>query len=331
MSIATTGTLSATIMQWFEKKALSRLIQVTHLYTLTWKRTLETGRGKSVTWVRFGVQPGNTTPLTEGVLVSPTTVSAGNITTNLFQYGEVFTSSDLLTDTSVTPMEEAMQDQATNALAYTVDGVIRNEVMSSCTTLNSNLFVASTATTVAGLGLGDVMTATDLRLAAGRLARNNVPKFDGELYAAVISSEQGFSIRSQTSAGGFLDLLQRSDEGINIIDEDGKTINKKKTLLGKLFGLAIYESSLQPKINNGTVDVNYGFFFGDESLASVALSSQNMEMIRRGPSTQGPYDPLSQIGSTVGYKSYFSAKNMSEQPVATNNQRVFVVATAGGF
>ncbi len=330
MAISTTATTSAVIMQWFEKKALSRLVQVTHLYNLSWKRTLETGRGKTVTWVRFGVQPGNTTPITEGALVSPTTVSAANVTANLNQYGEVFAASDLLKDTSVTPMEEALQDQATQAMAYTTDAVIRNEVMSSCTTLNSNLFAASTAASIAAIGANDVLTGTDLRRAAGILARNEVPKFDGDLYAAVVSAGQGYSLRSQTSGGGFLDLLQRSDEGINIIDEDSKTINKKKALLGKLFGISIYESALQPIINNGVTDVNYGFFFGDESLASVSLSSQNMELFRKGPAA-GTYDPIEQIGSVVGYKMFYAAKNLSEQPVATNNQRVLVFASAAGI
>ena len=114
--------------------------------------------------------------------------------------------------------------------------------MSSCTTLNSNLFVASTQLTVAALGLTDYLTGTDLRRAAGYLARNKVPKFDGELYAGVVHANQGFSLRSQVSAGGFLDLLQRSDQGIDIIGEDAKTINKKKSLLGKMFGISIYES-----------------------------------------------------------------------------------------
>ncbi len=330
MAISTSVNNSATIMQWFEKKALSRLVQETHLYNLSWKKTLETGRGKSITWVRFGIQPGNTTPITEGALVAPTSVTSNNVTANLLQYGEVFAAADVLNDTSVTPMDEALQDQSTQALAYTTDALIRNEVMSSCTTFNSNLFAGNGAASIAALVAADTLHASDLRKAAGYLGNNNVPKFDSERYAAVVSASQGYSLRSESGTGSFLDLVKQNPEGINIIDEDGKTINKKKSLIGDMFGLSIYESSLQPVISNGTVNVNYAFFFGDQSLASCSLSSQNMELIRKKPNG-GTYDPLEQIGMVVGYKMFYAAKNLSEQPVATNNQRVLVFGSAPGL
>lgn len=323
MALSTTSTTSAVIMQWFEKKALGRLVQDTHLYNLSWKRTLETGRGKTVTWVRFGVQAGNTTPIVEGALVSPTTVTASNVTATLNQYGEVFAASDLLQDTSVTPMEEALQDQATQALAYTVDAVIRAEVDSSCVTFGTNLFAANGAASIAAITSSDTLKAADLRKQVARLAKQSVPKFDGERYAALISASQGYDIRSETGSGSFLTLAQQSDAGIKMISEDSKTINKKKGLVGELFGLSIYESSLQPVVNNGTVDVHYAYFFGDESLASVGLTSQNMQLFRKKPA-QGTYDVLEQIGMAVGYKTYFAAKNLSESGKA----RILVMGSA---
>ncbi len=330
MAISTSVNNSATIMAWFEKKALDREVQETHLYSLSYKQTLETGRGKSVTWVRFGIQAGNTTPLTEGSLVAPTTVSSNNIVANLLQYGEVFAAADVLNDTSVTPMEEALQDQAVQAMSYTTDALIRNEVMSSCTTFNSNLFAANGAASVAALVAADTLRAADLRKAAGILGNNNVPKFDGGRYVGVISASQGYSVRSETNAGSFLTIMQQNPKGIEVIDADGKKINKDKSLLGEIFGLALYESSLQPVISNGTVNVNYGFFFGDNSLAACNLASQNMELFRKRPAG-GTYDPLEQIGMIVGYKMFFASKNLSEQPVSTTNQRVLVFASAPGL
>lgn len=323
MALSTTSTTSAVIMQWFEKKTLTRLVQETHLYSLSWKRTLETGRGKTVTWVRFGVQPGNSTPIVEGALVSPTTVTASNVTATLNQYGEVFASSDLLMDTSVTPMEEALQDQATQALAYTVDAVIRAEVDSSCITFGTNLFAANGAASIAALISSDTMKAADLRKQVARLAKQNVPKFAGEKYCAVVSPGQGYDLRSEVAAGAFLDLVKRNEAGISMISEDSKTINKQKGLIGDIFGLSIYESSLQPVVNNGTIDVEYAYFFGDESLASVSLSSQNMQLFRKKPAA-GTYDVLEQIGMAVGYKAYYAAKNLSEAGKA----RVMVMGSA---
>jgi N4-gp56 family major capsid protein len=323
MAINTSANTSAVIMSWFEKKTLSRLVQETHLYNLSWKRTLETGRGKTVTWVRFGVQNGNTTPIVEGNLVAPTTVSASNVTASLQQYGEVFAASDLLNDTSVTPMEEALQDQATQALAYTVDAVIRAEVDSSCQTFNTNLFAANGAASIAAITSGDTLKAADLRKSVARLAKQSVPKFDSSKYVAVISASQGYDVRSETAAGSFLTLAQQSDSGIKMISEDAKTINKTKGLIGELFGLAIYESALQPVVNNGTVDVHYAYFFGDESLASVNLSSQNMQLFRKKPAA-GTYDPLEQIGMAVGYKAFFASKNLSE----TGKARILVMGSA---
>lgn len=324
MAISTSINNSATIMQWYEKKALNRLVQETHLYNLSWKRTLETGRGKTVTWVRFGVQPGSAgSPIVEGSLVAPTNVSSANVTASLLQYGEVFSASDILNDTSVTPMEEALQDQSTQALSYTVDGVIRAEVMGSCTTFGLNLYAPGSVASIAAIGNTDVLTAQDLRAAVARLAGQSVPKFNGEKYAAVVSTGQGYSIRSETGVGSFLTLNQQNPAGIEIITEDATTINKKKGLIGEVFGLSIYESSLQPVINNGTTNVNYAFFFGDESLAAVGLTSQNMSLFRKKPAP-GTYDPLEQIGMAVGYKTFYASKNLSESGKA----RVIVTGSA---
>lgn len=324
MAISTSVNQSALIMQWFEKKALTRLIQETHLYNVSWKRTLETGRGKTVTWVRFGVQAGNTTPLVEGALVTPSNVTSTNITATLYQYGEVFAASDILKDTSVTPMEEALQDQATQAMAYTVDALLRNEVMSTCTTFGSNLFAANGAASIAAIAANDYLTAADLRKQVARLAKTNVVKFDGEKYFAIVSASQGYSLRSETAAGAFLDLVKRDAAGIKMISEDSLTINKTRGLIGDLFGLSLYESSLQPVVSNGTTNVNYAFFFGDESLASVSLSSQNMQLFRKGPAP-GTYDTLEQIGSSVGYKMFYAAKNLSE---STALSRILVMGSA---
>lgn len=311
MALSTTATTSAVIMQWFEKQALNRLVQETHLYNLSWKRTLETGRGKTVTWVRFGVQPGTTTPIVEGALVAPTTVTAANVTATLQQYGEVFSASDLLNDTSVTPMEQALQDQTTQSMAYSVDAIIRAEVDSSCTTFGLNLYAGNGAASIAAIGTADTLKASDLRKAAALLAKQSVPKFQGEKYAAVVSASQGYSLRSETGVGSFLDVQKQNPGGIEIITEDSKTINKTRGLIGDIFGLSLYESALQTVINNGTTDVHYAYFFGDESLASVALSSQNMQLFRKKPGN-GVYDPLEQIGSVVGYKMFYAAKNLSE-------------------
>lgn len=326
MAMNSTVNTSSLIMAWFEKKALTRLVQDTHLYNLSWKRTLETGRGKTVTWVRFGLQAGNTTPLVEGALVTPTTVSASNVTATLNQYGEVFAASDLLSDTSVTPMEEALQDQATQALAYTVDAVIRAEVDSTCVTFGTNLFAANGAASIAAIVAADTLKAQDLRKAVARLAKKNVIKFGGETYAAVLGVADAYSIRSEVASGAFLTLAQQSDSGIKMISEDSKTINKTKGLVGSMFGLTIYESSLQPIVNNGTVDVSYSYFFGDEALASVSLSSQNMQLFRN-KGVSSIYDTLAQIGQTVGYKAYYAAKNLSE----SGKDRILVTGGAAAI
>jgi len=327
MAISTSVNNSALIMQWFERKALDRLVQDTHLYNLSWKKTLGPASGKSVTFIRFGVQTGSTTALVEGSLVAATNVSSANVVASLQKYDQVFSASDLLMDVSETPMEEVLQDQATQAMSYSVDALIRTEVMSSCTTFGLNLFAGNAAASIAAVGAGDVLLAADLRKAVARLANASVPKFEGEKYAAVISAFQGYNVRSETNAGAFLLLAQQSDAGIKIITEDAKTINKKKGLVGELFGLSIYESSLQPVINNGTVDVNYAFFFGDSSLASVSLTSQNMELFRKKAGNSGTYDPLEQIGSIVGYKMTYACKNLSE----TGKARVIVVGSAVGI
>jgi N4-gp56 family major capsid protein len=326
MAISTSINNSAVIMQYFKRKALDRLVQKTHLYALGFKNTLPTESGKSITWVRFGLQAAATTPLVEGALVTPTNVTSSNLTANLLQYGAVFAASDILVDVSVTPMEEALQEQASQSMAYTIEALIRAEVDSSCVTAGTNLFTPSTVANnvIANITATDVLKAVDVRRAVGRIKRNAVPLFDGNKIAMVVHTSQAVDLRSESGVGGFLDLVKQASNSIGSLEAG---------LVGGIFGASIYETALQPVINNGTTDVYYAYAFGDNSLGVCDLESQNMKTFRKGPQKTGTYDTLEQIGTSLGWKAMFAAKNLTgvETGVAANDARIMVIASAASI
>jgi N4-gp56 family major capsid protein len=336
MAISTSLNQSAVIMQWFKRKALDRLVQKTHLYELGYKNTLPANSGKSVTWIRFGLQSGDAAAVAaattvEGQLMTPQNITSRNISVNLVQYAGVFACSDILEATSVTPMEEALQEQATQQMAYIVESVCRAAVDSSCVTAGTDLFTPSTVANnvIANITASDVLKAADIRKAVGRLSRNAVPKFGGTKYSIVMHTSQAVDIRSESGVGGFLTLAQQTVNTAKDI-ADGY---KLEGFIGSVFGADLYETALQPVINNGTVDVFYAYAFGDNSLGVANLDSQEMEVYRKFPGAGSTYDTVEQIKASVGWKTFFAAKNLTGVETGTPalDARILVLASAASI
>lgn len=326
MAISTTSTTSAAISQYWEKMALNKLEAETPFYALGWKDTVVPGgNGKVVNWTRFPLASADTTPATEGVPVTSETLSATNISATLQQYVSAVSFSDVLQEETF--IEGGMEEQAatyvSQKLRYTINALILAQLDSSTVTAGSNLLAPLTTTggdVIANITSSDTLTAADLRRVRAKLANANVPKWKGDKYAFVVHTSCEFDIRSQSAAGSYLDLLKQSDSGIKEL---------KQGLMGDIFGLSIYSSSLNSSGADGSggETVFYNYAFGDQAVGIAELRGKRMQVLR-AKGQASTFDPAAQIGGSVAYNTLFTCKNLSEGTTSATSRVIRVGAAS---
>ena len=334
MAITTAGNNASLspLNVYYDKVLLPRLIAKTVYHNLTYKKGLPDGKGRTYSWVIGGVQPANTTPLVEGVPVTPGPTTSSVITTQVQEYGNVFAASSLLANTSVVEAFKYLMEQVEQAGAYAVDQLIRNEVFNaSQTTFGVNQFAANQKSSLANITSSDIMTLADVRFAHFFLEQNNVPTKGNGKYVGVITTGQKYDLTNSNAGGGYLDLAKQNPAGIADIKrsvefpEDGRV-----DVIGEYAGTVLFSTSLNPVVSNGTVNVHYSAFWGDASLASVELDGEAFKIFTK-QADKGTYDVIEMIKMAAGYKTAFAAKNLSQDYTTLANQRVVQIASASSL
>jgi N4-gp56 family major capsid protein len=305
-------------------------------HNLTYKSDLPQGSGRTYTWTVGGVQPQNTTPLIEGVPVTPGPTTSTNITAQVQEYGNVFAFSSLLGNTSVVPAFKYLMEQVEQAGAYAVDALIRNEAFNAAqTTFGVNLFAANQRGSVNAVTSSDVLTLADVRAAHFILEQNNVPTYSEDKYVGVVTTGQKYDLTNSNSGGGFLDLAKQNPEGIKNIKQSVKfPEDANVNPIGEYAGMVLFSTSLNPVVANGSSGINnhYAAFWGDASLASVELDGERFKIFtKQAGSTDTTYDTIEMIKMAAGYKVGFAAKNLSQDYTTFSNQRCIQFVSASSL
>lgn len=317
---------------YYDKILLPRLVAKTVYHNLTFKKGLPDGKGQTYSWILGGVQPTNTTPLADGIPVTPGPTTSTAITTQVKEYGNVFAASSLLANTSVVDSFKYLMEQVEQAGAYAVDAIIRNEAFNAAqTTFGVNQFAANQKGSIAAIGSSDVMTLADIRFAHFFLEQNNVPTKGNGKYVGVVTTGQKYDLTNSNAGGGFLDLAKQNPAGIEEIKksvefpEDGRV-----DVVGEYGGTVLFSTSLNPVASNGSVNVHYSAFWGDASLASVELDGEMFKIFTK-QADKGTYDVIEMIKLAAGYKMAMAAKNLSQDYTTTSNQRVVQIGSASSL
>lgn len=316
---------------YYERVLLPSLVAKTVYHNLSWKRGLPDGNGRSITWTIPGIQPTNTTPLVDGIPVTPANTTEAQVTATIQEYGNVFAASSLLANTSVVDAFKYLMEQVEQAGAYAVDGLIRNEVFGTCTNFGVNLYAANSKTSIAAIGSGDILSLSDVRKAHFLLEQNNVPTYRDDKYVGVITTGQKYDLTNNTNGGQFLDLAKQNPAGIADIKKAVKfPEDAEVSPIGEYAGMVLFSTSLNPVVSNGTVNVHYSAFWGDKSLGTVELDSEQFKIFTKG-ADKGTYDVIEQIKMASGYKVAFAAKNLSQDLTNSSNQRVIAFGSSSSL
>lgn len=285
------------------------------MYPLGEKTTLPETYGTQAKWLRYQRLPAATTPLTQGIPPTETSINTFNVTANINQYGTYIRYTDLLKATSIDRIEGANEVLAQQG-AETIDSVILSELDGSTI---PNQF-ANGKTSLATTGSTDVMTAKEILKAVITLKKNLVGPHTGNDYVGVVASACIGDIQNDTNVGSWVDL--------NKYIEPSK-MRPFNNEMGKVYGCRILESQNITSTNIGTLlgaTVYANYVIGSQCYGVVLLDGKSVEQFIKEPGSAGSVDPLNQIG-TIGWKAKgFAAKYLGGSAVGTSDLGVRIRA-----
>lgn len=315
MATMTTGTNAQMLWSYYNRNLLETLYKKLQMYPLGEKTTLPETYGTEVKWLRYQRLNAATTPLTQGVPPSETSINTFNVTATINQYGAFIRYSDLLKATAidrVTGANEVLAQQG----AETIDTVIINELDGSTI---PNQF-ANNKPNLANTGSTDVLTAKELLKAVITLKKNSVGTHTGNDYVSVIASACSGDVQNDTNIGSWVDLNKYIDPS------KMRPFNGE---MGKVYGCRILESQNISSTNVGTLGgatVYANYVFGSQCFGVVLLDGKSVEQFVKETGSAGSLDPINQVG-TIGWKAKgFAAKYLGGSAVGTSDLGVRIRA-----
>ena len=302
--------LSPTMKVFYEMQLLENHRDKLIFGQLGKKQPLPAGHGRTVEW-----RKPNTLPLfdqlTEGVIPDGKKLGMTAITVALAQYGQFVAISDLLQLHALDPMISIAIEELGAAGGKTHDILIRNVLKGGTNILfadayNGDTYVSTPATEAAlQTALGSYkcdLTPDMINKASVNLEVGGAPKFDGDMYVAVIHPHVAYAVRKH-----------------NDFWETHKYCRPEqlfKSEIGALHGVRFITSNLAPVIKgDGQTYATYKtLFFGKDAFGIVDPEGAGMETIVKDKRTAG--GPLNQF-STVGAKFELASKILYQERMVT--------------
>lgn len=227
----------------------------------------------------------NTTALTEGAAPTPKALSITVVDVTPTQYGDLVSITDLAKRFAPFEIENVATERITRQAKESIDKVNRDVVAAGGTA-----FYADAVANRAALGAGNKLDAVDLRRLRATMFKNKIPPFSDGYYRLMVSPEQGFDLRSDTSTGGWIDVNKYATPETLLSGE-----------LGRMEGFRIMEVVNAPTFAS-TVTVHAAIAVGDlRGWGAGDLQSLRIYHVAPGGDHK---DPLAQE-ELVGWKVAF--------------------------
>lgn len=146
------------------RKAMPRLIHLRYAQT----RDIPAGSSDTIKFRRYSLLTAATTPLTEGVTPSGSTLAKSDITATVKQYGDYLTLTDKLLFTTTDPVLAEANDVLAQQAGNTLDQLTRDVILAGTT-----VQYASTATQRSEVSSAMTMTAAEIKEAVRTRAWTN--------------------------------------------------------------------------------------------------------------------------------------------------------------
>lgn len=297
-NLTTTATLRHLATVYYSRTALDRVEQFFVFNEGCTPDVLPLRQGKVVQWFRFTLPGANTTPASEGTIGTSLVEDSATVTATVAEYSDYMNSSTFLDETSINPMAEQMAKDIGYRAALTNDTLARTE------------FDSPASTTAVWLDSIDANgSSADFRQAVALLSGTNVRPKKGMDYAGIIHPYALYDVRSDNTAGGFIDVMKYANPKAFV---EGQAPAAETAEVGKIEGCRLFKSTNVGTTGTAPTLQYYTYVIGEGACGAVALSGRGpsnvrdprrqnfkVNVLRGGPSM---FDPEGKIGSAVSYR-----------------------------
>jgi N4-gp56 family major capsid protein len=293
-----TSTLQPTIQTYYDKKLLERMLSNFVHFQLGQKRPIPRNGGKTTNFRKFASLGVATTPLTEGVTPTGSSITVTEITATAAQYGNYVEVSDVLDMVAIDPVLDEMADVLGEQAADTLDQIVRDTLVSQGT----NIQFAAGRTSNATVTAADRLSVLEIRKAIRTLKNLKAKPLADGTFAAIVAPNSTFD-------------LQGDSDWVNASEYAGSTqIFNGET--GKLYGVRFIETP-NAKVFTGagasSVDVYSTIIVGRDAFGIIDVAGSGaVQNIIKPHGSAGTADPLNQR-ATTGWKAMFTAKVLHQE------------------
>lgn len=304
--------LSPEARYFYGMDLIDRLLPKLPLFQFGQKRTIPkrtggfgTGEIEYRKWAALGT---NTTPLTQGAVPAPKTLSVTKVTTQLQQLGDWVRMTDVLVDAAI----DDVMVEATRLLGESAGQslhLLLISVLESAAATNTTYPVG--ASNVNDLIATDVLNSSIIKRAVRDLEIRNVPKFEDKYYIMAIHPSQAHDLKNDSQWRNVSEYNggAANSGGPSVLDGE----------LGQIHGVRFVTSTqITRTTNSSSVAYAKSFMFGPDcwgqfDFASMAWSDPNpdtnlgIKIHAEPPGKMSQFDPFGQWGF-VSYKLAYSFK-----------------------
>jgi N4-gp56 family major capsid protein len=239
--------------------------------------------GNPVSFTIFGALAVTSTALGETADPTAETMTVTQKTITLSEYGKRITTTQKLRTTSFANIDLSVGRLVGDNMGRTVDLIARQAYDVGTAAANISYASGSSAASVLATS---TLKAAKVRYAFNRLARANVPKFDGRYYIAVCHPDCIYDLRSETGAGSWRQPKEYVDP-TEIYNGE----------IGEFEGFR-FVSTTNAKITtdgaSGTVDLYTNYFIGFQAVGYAEGLAPTLGM-------SGPFDALQRLMNVYWY------------------------------
>lgn len=263
-------------------------------YDLGVLNTHPTGAGTLAHWLSLADLSGNATALTEGTDPTEYSLSAGDFTATVKQYGDSVLLTDLFLDTAIEGSLEQVIERISRHAAKKMDLVVRDTVL----TAGTNVLYGGTAVarnSIATDGTFDYDVAESRRV-INWFRKANVQPIQDPYFVGVIHPDIAYDIEGDSSW-----------VNAHIYAGEGTVETIYKGEIGRLFGIRYVMNTnalVMDASGSAATDVYQSYFFGQEGFGVAQL--HDAKVIIKNPHPASDLD----LYASVGWKSAFAARQL---------------------
>jgi N4-gp56 family major capsid protein len=303
---------------WYNRRALDQLKKRFRFYNACEPDMIPRRVGKTVQWFRYNLLAANTSAAPEGAVGTSNTLGSTTISGSVTEYSDFITVSTLMDETFIDPVVQNAAEQLGYSAGLSVDTIIKAE------------FDTNSGAVLSPGTLGTYATVDDLRRSKALLEGADVRPKDERFYYAIIHPYIVYDIKSDSTAGGFIDLMKAAYMGHGEQSEFINTSNPFDEPVGIVENIKIWATTNVTTSGSAPNVLYSSYVVGRGAVGAVDLQGSGpskvedptkqqfrINVIRGGPQIA---DPAGMIGAAVSYRYVFLAKTLD----ATNfRYRIF--------